>query len=181
MSHMGSCHLVQGLCCEVSQRSLHFKTLQEGAAVATGKRIIVYHQTMTNKPQAFPAWISGRRDSSNRILHHLCQLLSCFWGGQCFLFLSPPQSPRIPSQLANQGEESTHTDLSLPQSWRRQAVWKLWRSFLRLSLRPRCLAQDLRMRIEGKLQKAREGGGAMGMRPQMPSPEPWVWLKESKK
>lgn len=50
MSHVGSCHVVQGLCCEVSQRSLHFRTLQEGAAVATGKRIIVHQQTMTNKP-----------------------------------------------------------------------------------------------------------------------------------
>lgn len=41
---------MQGLCREVSQRSLHFKTPQEGAPVAAGKRLIVHHQTMTNKP-----------------------------------------------------------------------------------------------------------------------------------
>jgi len=52
--------------------------------------------------------------------------------------------------------------MSLPPSWRGQAVWKLWRSFLRLTLRPRCLAQGLRMRVgdeccHPELQKAREG------------------------
>ena len=42
--------LTQGLCCEVSQRNLDLKTLQEDATVATGKNIIMHHQTMTNKP-----------------------------------------------------------------------------------------------------------------------------------
>lgn len=41
---------MQGLCWEVRQRNLPFKTLQEDATKATGKRIIVDHQTMTNKP-----------------------------------------------------------------------------------------------------------------------------------
>lgn len=41
---------MQGLCYKVSQRNLHFKTLQEDAIMAAGKSIIVPHQTMTNTP-----------------------------------------------------------------------------------------------------------------------------------
>ena len=41
---------MQGLHYEVSQRNLPFKALQEDATKATGKSIIVRHQTTTNKP-----------------------------------------------------------------------------------------------------------------------------------
>ena len=35
---------MQGLCCEVSRRNLHFKTLQEDAVVAPGKSTLGHHQ-----------------------------------------------------------------------------------------------------------------------------------------
>lgn len=38
---------MQGLCYEVTQRSLLFKTLPEDAMMAPGKSIIVHHQTIT--------------------------------------------------------------------------------------------------------------------------------------
>lgn len=67
---------VQGLCYEVSLRNLHFKTLQEDAVTTTGKRIIVCPQTMTNKYRHFQLGSVGET-----LIHYLCQLLSCFWGG----------------------------------------------------------------------------------------------------
>lgn len=48
-----SLDLLQGLCCEVSERNLHFKTLQEDAVMATGKSTIEHHQTITNKPHRY--------------------------------------------------------------------------------------------------------------------------------
>lgn len=41
---------MRGLCYTVGQRNLDIKMLQEDAVVATGKSVIVHHQTMTNKP-----------------------------------------------------------------------------------------------------------------------------------
>lgn len=47
---LGDCplspRLMQGLCCEATQRHLHFQTLQEVATGAPGKRLIVHHKQL---------------------------------------------------------------------------------------------------------------------------------------
>lgn len=68
--------LTQGLCCEATQRSLHFETLQEVPTGAPGRSIIA-HQTITSEPHRYfqPRYV--RRHShvpSNRIL---TVLVSC--------------------------------------------------------------------------------------------------------
>lgn len=37
---------VRELCCEATQRNLHFKTLQEVAVVAPGKSVITHHKQL---------------------------------------------------------------------------------------------------------------------------------------
>lgn len=106
---MGSRHLAQGLCCEVSQRNLHSKTLWEGAPVATGKRVIVHHQTMTNKPHRhFQLGLVGGETHQTEFFTTFVSYLAASGESNASFFIPHPNPPRIPSQLANQGEEVTH-------------------------------------------------------------------------
>lgn len=142
---MGFWDLMQGLCYEVSEKNLHFKTLQEDATMATSKNIVVHLQTMTNKPHRhFQLGLVGGESHQTEFFTTFVSYWVASGEGSASFFILHPPNPPILSQLENHREENMHTDMQPSSKLERLAACKLCRSLLSLSLRARWLSQGLR-------------------------------------
>lgn len=127
----------------------------------TGKSMIVHHQVIKISHTGISTWISGRKDSSNRIFLYLCQLPNCFRGGQYFLLhsLSLPSSYLL--HLKKHVKENMHTDVqpsSKPEARLQKGSAEVcWDSFWGPDIWPKVLGGGSGMACQPKLKKPREG------------------------
>lgn len=174
-----------GLCCEATQRNLHFKTLQEVATGAPGKSIIVHHKPLQVSHTGISSPGYGRRHShipSNRILISFvgCRVASGE-GSASFVIPHPRPLPHSSQLERNTGKRICRDTQPPPAGGTGLLVCWLCRCLRRLLLGwaggPGSQDEGRGGALPLELQRPRKGR-ARGMTPKMPSPRLWVLLKK---